>query len=369
MTNKDPSVAAWREFCETMADAGEMVLAPGVPDDRNVRAEGIRTLSRYLTFALERCLERGDPTRPAFVDVQTPIRKYMGDNPDQTYFSAVVSGDRSYRVITSAAGTVATEIGVYAGDFGSNSGGRRLVSAVEDTSLQLNADGTYELLLTPDPDPSDPNQLRLDPDSSSVLIRTYFTDLQVRLAHRKPTIEAIPAPEPTPMLTPEHLKQKLESTALHAVGSFGWWGQFASQGHQFAPVNTFAPLPDEGDIHTPENVRYFSGDWQLGPDEALVIDFDPSAGADYWGVVLITHWGETVDWLTRLTVINKETAVRREDGSVRVVVAHEDPGVPNWLDTAGNPEGSLSLRWFRSNAPVPTAESQVVPLSQVATLD
>ena len=215
MTNEDPSVAAWREFCETMADAGEMVLAPGVPDDPNVRAEGIRTLSRYLTFALERCLERGDPTRPAFVDVQTPIRKYMGDNPDQTYFSAVVSGDRSYRVKASAAGTVAVEIGVYAGDFGSNSEGRRLVSAVEDTSLQLNAHGTYELLLTPDPDPSDPNQLRLDPDSSSVLIRTYFTDLQVRLAHRKPTIEAIPAPEPTPMLTPmltpEHLKQKLES--------------------------------------------------------------------------------------------------------------------------------------------------------------
>ena len=58
MTNEDPSVAAWREFCEAMADVGELVLAPGVPDDPNVRAEGIRTLSRYLTFSLERCLER-----------------------------------------------------------------------------------------------------------------------------------------------------------------------------------------------------------------------------------------------------------------------------------------------------------------------
>ncbi|MDE0700274.1 MAG: DUF1214 domain-containing protein [Acidimicrobiaceae bacterium] len=369
MNSQNPSVAAWREFCEAMADAGELVLGPEVPDNPNVQAEGIRALSRYLTFALERCLERGDPTRPAFVDVQTPIRKYMGDNPDQTYFSAVVSGDRTYRIRASAAGTVAVEIGVYAGDFGANSGGRRLVSAVEDTSLRLDADGNYELLLTPDPDPADPNQLLLDPDSSSVLIRTYFTDLHVRLAHRAPTIEAIPAPEPTPMFTPEHLKQKLEIAALHAVGSFRWWGQFSSQGHKFAPVNTFAPLPDEGDIHTPENVRYFSGDWQLAPDEALVIDFDPSAGADYWGVVLITHWGETVYWLTRPTVINKETAARRQDGSVRIVVAHEDPGVPNWLDTAGHPSGSLSLRWFRSDAPLPTAQSRVVPVGQAAALD
>ena len=85
-------------------------------------------------------------------------------------------------------------------------------------------------------------------------------------------------------------------------------------------------------------------------------------------MVLITHWGETVDWLTRPTVINGETAVRREDGSVRVVVAHEDPVTPNWLDTAGHPKGSLSLRWFRSNAPAPTAESQVIPLPQVAAL-
>ncbi len=369
MTSQDPSVAAWRAFCEAMADAGEMVLSPGAPDHPNVRAEGIRTLSRYLTFSLERCLERGDPARPAFVDVQTPIRKYMGDNPDQTYFSAVVSGDRSYRIRGSAAGTVAVEVGVYAGDFGANSGGRRLVSAVEDTTLRIDADGSYELLLTADPDPADPNQMRLDPDSSSVLIRTYFTDLQVRLAHPHPTIEAIPAADPTPMVTPESLARKLELAALHAVGSFHWWGQFASQGHQFAPVNTFAPLPDDGDIHTPENVRYFSGDWQLGPDEALVIDFDPSAGADYWGVVLITHWGETVDWLTRPAVINKETAERRDDGSVRVVVAHSDPGVPNWLDTAGNPKGSLSLRWFRSDAPLPAAESRVVALGQVAALD
>lgn len=369
MNSQNPSVDAWRAFCETMADAGQMVLAPGAPEDPNVQAEGIRTLSRYLTFALERCLERGDPARPAFVDVQTPIRKYMGDNPDQTYFSAVVSGDRTYRIRASAAGTVAVEIGVYAGDFGANSGNRRIVSAVEDTSLSLDPDGNYELLLTPDPDPADPNQLQLDPDSSSVLIRTYFTDLQVRLAHPAPTIETVPAPEPAPMLTPEHLKQRLETAALHAVGSFQWWTQFAGEGHQFTPVNTFAPLPDAGDIHTPENVRYFSGDWQLAPDEALVIDFDPSAGADYWGVVLITHWGETVDWLTRPAVINQETATRRQDGSVRVVVAHDDPGVPNWLDTAGHRTGSLSLRWFRSEAPLPVAESQVVPLSRVATLD
>jgi len=39
---------------------------------------------------------------------------------------------------------------------------------------------------------------------------------------------------------------------------------------------------------------------------------------------------------------------------VRVVVAHQDPGVANWLDTAGHTEGPIILRCVRTEtAPVP----------------
>ena len=368
MADVDPSVEAWRAYCRAMADAGELVLAEGAPGHPDVRAEGIRALSRYVTFGLEQCLERADPARPEFVDVQTTIRKYMGDNPDQTYFSASVSGDRSYRINATMADAVAVEIGVYAGSFGS-SGGRRLVDAVEDTTLQVDPEGGYELLLTPDPESGNPNQLRLDPDASSVLIRTYFTDLNVRLAHPRPTIEAIPSGGPSPMLTPEQLRRGLEFAALHATGSFGWWVNQRKKVPSEVPLNAFPPLPDEGDLLTPENVRYLSGDWQLAPNEALVVDFDPSGGADYWAWVLLSHWGETVDWRNRTAVINGDTAVRRDDGSVRLVVAHQDPGLPNWLDTAGHPQGSLSLRWFRSHAPLPEAETQVVPFDQLHAIE
>ncbi|MXZ86510.1 MAG: DUF1214 domain-containing protein [Acidimicrobiia bacterium] len=364
----DPSIEAWRAYCQAMADAGELVLAEGAPDHANARAEGIRALSRFFVFGLENCLERADPQRPEFVDVQTTIRKYMGDNPDQTYFSSVISGDRSYRINATMAGAVAVEIGVYAGSFASG-GGRRLVDAVEDTTLLVDPDGSYELLLTPDPEPDNPNQLRLEADASSVLIRTYFTDLAVRLAHPRPTIEAIPSAGPAPMLTPDQLRQGLEISVLIATGSFGWWVQQRKKVPSDVPVNTFPPLPDEGDLLTPENVRYLSGDWELAPHEALVLDFDPSGGADYWAWVLLSHWGETVDWRNRTAVINGDTAVRRDDGTVRLVVAHQDPGMPNWLDTAGHPQGSLSLRWFRSDAPLPVADARVIPFDQLPTVD
>jgi hypothetical protein len=52
------------------------------------------------------------------------------------------------------------------------------------------------------------------------------------------------------------------------------------------------------------------------------------------------------------------------DGRVRVVLATDDPGVPNWIDCEGRPRGLLVYRWVwaRSN-PLPTA--QVVPLAAV----
>jgi hypothetical protein len=54
-----------------------------------------------------------------------------------------------------------------------------------------------------------------------------------------------------------------------------------------------------------------------------------------------------------------------DDGIVRVVVAHQDPGVANWLDTVGHSEGPIILRCVRTDtAPVPT--TRVVPFDRLA---
>jgi hypothetical protein len=53
------------------------------------------------------------------------------------------------------------------------------------------------------------------------------------------------------------------------------------------------------------------------------------------------------------------------DGMLRVVIAHEDPGFANWLDTAGHGEGPVILRCVRTEtAPVPA--TRVVPFAEVA---
>jgi len=76
----------------------------------------------------------------------------------------------------------------------------------------------------------------------------------------------------------------------------------------------------------------------------------------YWSVEFGNTWWETVDYRYRLSNTNMHYAVREEDGELIVVVAHEDPGVPNWLDCSGFAAGYVTYRWMLSEQhPVPQA--------------
>ena len=51
------------------------------------------------------------------------------------------------------------------------------------------------------------------------------------------------------------------------------------------------------------------------------------------------------------------------DGSVRFVIAHRDPGVPNWLDTAGHQRGTVGVRWVGPDVVDVLPTTSVVELS------
>jgi hypothetical protein len=56
---------------------------------------------------------------------------------------------------------------------------------------------------------------------------------------------------------------------------------------------------------------------------------------------------ESLDYRYHTVCINKASAKYSGDGSVRVIVAHEDPGVSNWIETCGHNEGTMCWRWSR----------------------
>ena len=96
---------------------------------------------------------------------------------------------------------------------------------------------------------------------------------------------------------------------------------------------------------------YAGGVFELGPDEALVVENRIRRAPQYVGFQLSNLWGESIEYANQLGSLNGFQAPPDADGVVRLVIAHRDPGVPNWVDTTGHPEGFMSPRWAYSETP------------------
>jgi hypothetical protein len=352
----------WNRFCATLESAAEHLSHQAAPRAPSDVAEGYRMLTRLVGLALEMVVEGSDADRPAFFELQSAIRKYAGDNPDQRYAAAVIAGDRRYRIHGQRGNAVLVEVGVYAGSF-SGGGQRRLVATLTEEDLVFAPDGSIDLELAADADPARPNQIRLAPDAINVLVRQYFADpLDKRGAWR---IERVPRAEPAPPLAADWLAGRLLGAALFVERNVKTWVEFVAERAR-GPHNRLTPLADTGDLQTPAGVRYLEGYWKLAEGEALVLEFEP-APVPYWGFLVMNFWMESLEWRDRRVSLNSFQAAREADGkTVRIVVAARDPAHPNWIDTAGHTEGPMSLRWARGDDTVPEVRAQVVAIDALA---
>src|SRR5581483_6270209 len=95
----------WDEFCDTLKEAGKVVLRPEVPTDAFNRAIGYRFLSRLLRGGLESALDYAHPQYPAFFRLADDTKHLLNDNPDNYYQNCIIDGRFDYR-ITGTRGTV-----------------------------------------------------------------------------------------------------------------------------------------------------------------------------------------------------------------------------------------------------------------------
>ena len=90
--------------------------------------------------------------------------------------------------------------------------------------------------------------------------------------------------------------------------------------------------------------------WELGSDEALIVEFDAHDGL--WMFTNMGVFFNSMDYLYRpVSYTPSRTRIDR-DGRIRLVMAHRDPGVHNWLDTQGFERGNLTYRHMLEGQPV-----------------
>jgi len=335
----------WEAFCDALKAAGAHVVGEGTPADPLTRAEGWRYLTRLTRAALETFVEAADAQAPAFRQATGPTIKMGMDNPDNVYLSAPVNGSYEYR-LTGNRGTVYyLGFGSQAGNYGTT-GSLDTTGYLEAKDMRIEPDGSFTIVASAKQPAGGVNWLPMKPDTRMIQIR------QTRVHHEAEVlaqveIERTDGPGRPRPFEPARLDRMLEGAARFVGGCAGLFKSWADDFQ--AHVNRLPRFPHEkafaagGD----PNIAYYHSAWRLAPDEALVIEATPPE-CDYWNFQLANYWLESLDWRYDRIHLNQGTASYRPDGSVRVVVAHEDPGCDNWLSTQGHEQGTMCWRWIRA---------------------
>ena len=110
------------------------------------------------------------------------------------------------------------------------------------------------------------------------------------------------------------------------------------------------------------NIFYYHSHWELREDQALVIHIDKVPECSFWNLQINNYWLESLDYRYHQICINKHQAQYDENGGVTLVLSEKDPGIANWLQTAGVRQGTMCLRWVG-------AKEQCHPTTKVISRD
>jgi hypothetical protein len=308
-------------------------------------------------------LEHADPDFPTFYAASHPTGKIGGDNPDNLYQNATIAGDREYRIYGRRNTVPYLSFGTKANRYATE-GTMASTGELEAAEMVVGKDGSFEIAVSRERKAG--NWLPLAADTSMLLVRQTFLDRANEVA-ADVRIERVGGPAKPEPLTPQKLDRGLASAAAFVTGTartfVNWVEEFRKYPH------AFAPFPQETCYRTGGDplIYYLHGYWQLAADEALVIDSQVPE-CEIWNFQLDNYWMESLDYRFLPACWNKRTAKYNADGTLTFVIGARDPGLGNYMDTAGHGCGSMLLRWTRAKTH-PQPRCRVVKLASLVQGD
>jgi hypothetical protein len=404
--------AAWDDLLAAVARARDAIERPELhappPNDR-LLAEGYRYLLGFLYGAIDRA--QIDPRFPQFRRAIQPIDRATIDNADALYLHAPIDGDESY-VIRGRAPDVRhwrgrpaapegrrapTYVIVevcrgYAGDTGRLdelfNGARAGTGSLDSAEIDVSPDGSFEILLAPSrPEGHAGNfiptkKARDDGEvvADQVILRELFGDWDREDALDLEIVCVGWEGRHPAALAPHLVSARMRRTGEIVRNQMLFWNEFYTvlleahgdrngDGRRFMPLNEFnQPMLSTMAIGGGQSTNVYAGCvYELGPDDAMVIESRVPVRPSYQGIHLSNLWGESHDYANHQSSLNGFQSEWDADGAVRWVVAHADPGVANWLDTTGIGAGFIAPRWSYSQPPVelPTIDAKIVPFAAI----
>jgi hypothetical protein len=369
----------WDPFCDRLAAALKSA-ARAISEssgDALDRDEGLRMLLRQLRYSTEREIEEWDVDHPVFAPVSTNTYHTLADPPDYASFDALISGEHDY-LLTGRIGKAAevnlttfaprsalppsdaktSDLWSGGGSARSDRGaGKEITGTLELSDRLVGPDGQFSILVSQQR-PERGLWLPVTAGTDRIVVRNIYHAAYHEHQRRDPaqlSLVRIGAEAAPPLYSADRLRDGLASILGGIDGAALGRGKIMKRiralgNARFSDDDAFWKMSGSN-----PRTHFQEAFWEIGEEEAILIELDQPPRAGFWCVGLTNAWMESLDARYGQVSLNSASAKFGGDGSLRIIVARRDPGIANWLDTQGHARGAIVWRWndFNGRPPLP----------------
>jgi hypothetical protein len=340
----DPGAAeirAWTDAIDALRPLSQ-TLSPGSPttDRRKAVADTnwvlMTSIAQYVANYRD-----ADPDYPQFTPMLNTTFNSGAPVPDYIYQTAIIDGHGTYRLSGTRGTSRFVEFAIMDGLDGKRNAGDT-VGRFSFDDIHVAPDGSFSVILsTQRPKDYAGDWIALDPRASTILVRHAAYDWKKEVDARL-AIDRIDKPDRIDRPAERDVAGRLADLVQWTSSRVGQWRKYILDQRAAGKINLLKPVEFRGGV---KGQVYLEGLFDIDADHALLIETDVPKTCRYWSLLATDNDYATIDWLRHQSSLNGLQARLDGDGRFRAVVSIRDPGVPNWIDTAGLAQGVLQMRW------------------------
>jgi hypothetical protein len=341
------------EYLQPLQQAVDEIANTWRPDDPAYRADVYRQIMMQLSYGYF-AFFHADAEHPDWAPLWNPVYT-LQPNPDDIYLYCPIRDDLRYR-ISGNRGTVKMLLINTQGSLPGLPGevdytGERYAD-IDDGDLQIDAAGNFELLVSARrPEGHTGNWLQIKP-GANVLMTRYRSYDWINEVDPRMSIECLDPVGPKQRLSPEQITERIRLMAAMPAAATRMFYAMQNQVKANVGVNVFEPTKLGGAL---SRQVYIPAVYEFDADEALILETELPQVRRYWNWQLNDPYFNAVEYVYRHSSTNGHFAHVASDGRFYAVLSLRDPGVPNWLDTAGFLQGTIYGRWYDCDShPMPS---------------
>jgi hypothetical protein len=299
-------------------------------------------------------LLRNNPSHPEFVPWLGLHFNLTAPNPDTTYLNAAIDSAGTYRIVGRVGKVLMMLLQVQGPSQFVHNSKEPALGNYELTGLPRGPDGDFELILGANRPEDYTGEWRPLDSRAELLTVRWVSDDWAGEGDPKVAIERIDVPARASRRPVAEIETKMPAIAAYIENSYLRWIDYVAALRNDGYVNKLRHKSYEN-VPGVSTQSYYDGVFDLREDEALILETEMPSTCQYWSIALADEMYHSLDWANNQISLNCSQAHLDSDARLRVVIAHSDPSVPNWLDTVDRNCGLIRGRWGgASSSPLPS---------------